>query len=244
MSSPCNISIVIPVFHEEEVINEAVDALHRLTFESRLEIIVVDGDPREQTLVAIGDSRVIKARSEKGRGKQMNAGAMLASGEVLLFLHVDTELPPDGLAQIDRVMRDKDCVGGSFDLGIGSDKLCFRLIERAASLRSRITRMPYGDQGIFLRREFFFDLGGFRELPLMEDVDLMRRVRQSGKKIHIIARKVKTSARRWEKEGVVYCTLRNWMLILLYLLGVSPQRLAQLYPDHEQTQVKVKEKAG
>ena len=232
MNSQCTVSIVIPVFHEEEVINEAVDALHRLTFEGRLEIIVVDGDPGEQTLVAIDDSRVIKARSEKGRGKQMNAGAMLARGEVLLFLHADTELPPDGLTQVCTVMRDRNCVGGSFDLGIGSDRFCFRLIERAASLRSRITRMPYGDQGIFLRRESFFDLGGFRELPLMEDVDLMRRVRQSGKKIHIIARKVKTSARRWEKEGVVYCTFRNWTLILLYLLGVSPQRLGRFYPDH------------
>jgi len=232
MNSPCNISIVIPVFHEEKVINKAVDAMHRLPFEGRLEIIVVDGDPGEQTLIAISDPRVIKARSEKGRGKQMNVGAMLASGEVLLFLHVDTELPPDGLTQIYTVMRDRNCVGGSFDLGIGSDRFCFRLIERAASLRSRITRMPYGDQGIFLRRESFFDLGGFRELPLMEDVDLMRRVRQSGKKIHIIARKVKTSARRWEKEGVVYCTFRNWTLILLYLLGVSPQRLGRFYPDH------------
>jgi rSAM/selenodomain-associated transferase 2 len=232
MSSPCNISIVIPVFHEEKVINKTVDTLRRLTFEGRLEIIVVDGDPGEQTLAAISDSRVIKTRSEKGRGKQMNAGAMLASGEVLLFLHADTELPPDGLTQICTVMRDKNCMGGSFDLGIGSDRFCFRLIERAASLRSRITRMPYGDQGIFLRRESFFNLGGFRELPLMEDVDLMRRVRQSGKKIHIIARKVKTSARRWEKEGVVYCTFRNWLLILLYLLGVSPQRLERFYEDH------------
>jgi rSAM/selenodomain-associated transferase 2 len=229
----CDISIIIPVFHEEEVINEAVDALHRRTLESRLEIIVVDGDPEEQTLKAIRDPRVVKARSERGRGKQMNAGAMLASGEVLLFLHADTELPPDGLSRIGTVMRDKGCMGGSFDLGIGSDKLCFRLIERAASLRSRITRMPYGDQGIFLRRKFFLDLGGFRELPLMEDVDLMRRVRQSGGKIHIIGERVKTSARRWEKEGVVCCTLRNWILVLLYLLGVSPGYLARFYHDHE-----------
>jgi rSAM/selenodomain-associated transferase 2 len=228
----CDISIIIPVFHEEEVINEAVDALHRLTLESRLEIIVVDGDPEEQTLKAIRDSGVIRARSEKGRGKQMNAGAMLASGEVLLFLHADTQLPPDGLTRIGTVMRDKNCMGGSFDLGIDSDKLCFRLIERVASLRSRITRMPYGDQAVFLRKDYFLGLGGFRELPLMEDVELMRRVRHSGGKIHIIGERVKTSARRWEKEGVLCCTLRNWMLILLYLLGVSPEYLARFYHDH------------
>jgi rSAM/selenodomain-associated transferase 2 len=162
----------------------------------------------------------------------MNAGALLAGGEVLLFLHADTELPPDGLTRICSVIRDKGCVGGSFDLGIRSDRLCFRLIESAASLRSRMTRIPYGDQAIFLRRDYFRGLGGFRELPLMEDVDLMRRLRRSGGRIHIIRGKVKTSARRWESEGVLYCTLRNWMLMFLYLLGVSPERLARFYHDH------------
>ena len=227
----CDISVVIPAFHEEDLINKAVDTLYGLAFDGRLEIIVVDGDPEESTLKAIRDPRVVKIPSAKGRGKQMNAGALLADGEILLFLHADTELPQDGLTRIGAVMRERGCVGGSFDLGIGSDRSCFRLIERAANLRSRITRMPYGDQAIFLRREYFLGLGGFRELSLMEDMDLMRRVRQSAGKIHIISDKVKTSARRWESEGVLYCTLRNWMLILLYLLGVSPRRLARFYHD-------------
>jgi rSAM/selenodomain-associated transferase 2 len=228
----CDISIVIPVFHEEEGISEAVDALHGLAFDGRLEIIVVDGDPDENTLKAIRDPRVIKGRSEKGRGRQMNTGARLASGEILLFLHVDTALPPDGLLRIRSVVRDENCVGGSFDLGIGSDNPCFRLIERVACLRSRLTRIPYGDQAIFLRRDFFLDLGGFRELPLMEDVDLMRRIRLSRKKIHMMRDKVITSPRRWERDGLLYCTLRNWALMLLYLLGVSPERLARFYQDH------------
>ncbi len=229
----CDISVVIPVFHEEDLINKAVDTLYGLAFAGRLEIIVADGDPEESTLKAIRDPRTVKIPCEKGRGKQLNTGARLANGDVLLFLHADTELPLDGLTRICAVMREHGCVGGSFDLGIGSDRLCFRLIERAASLRSRITRMPYGDQAIFLRRDYFLGLGGFRELPLMEDVDLMRRVRQSGGKIRIISDKVKTSARRWEREGVLCCTLRNWMLILFYLLGVSPRRLAWFYRDHE-----------
>ena len=227
----CDISVVIPVFHEEDLINNALDTLYGLAFDGRLEIIVADGDPEESTLKAIRDPRVKKIPSEKGRGKQLNTGAHLASGDILLFLHTDTELPPDGLTRMRAVMREHGCVGGSFDLGIGSDRPCFRLIERAASLRSRITRMPYGDQAIFLRRDYFVGLGGFRELPLMEDVDLMRRVRQSGGKIRIISEKVKTSARRWEGEGVLYCTLRNWMLTLLYLFGVSPRRLARFYHD-------------
>jgi rSAM/selenodomain-associated transferase 2 len=234
----CDLSVVMPVFHEEDLINKAVDALLGLPFDGRLEIIVADGDPEASTLKAIRDTRVIKIGSEKGRGKQINTGTRLASGEVLLFLHADTELPPDGLTRIDEVMRDDRCVGGSFDLGIASDRLCFRLIERAACLRSRITRLPYGDQGIFLRRKFFLGLGGFRELPLMEDVDLMRRVRRSGGKIHIIHDKVKTSARRWEKEGVFYCTLRNWTLVLLWLAGVSPERLTRFYQDHDKNRLR------
>jgi rSAM/selenodomain-associated transferase 2 len=227
----CDISVIIPVFHEEDLINETVDNLYGLAFDGRLEIIVADGDTEGSTLKAIRDPRVKKIPSEKGRGKQMNTGAHLASGDVLLFLHADTELPPAGLTRIGAVMGEHDCVGGSFDLGIGSDRPCFRLIERAANLRSRITRMPYGDQAIFLRRDYFLGLGGCRELPLMEDVDLMRRVRQSGGKIRIISDTVKTSARRWEGEGMLYCTLRNWTLMLLWRMGASPERLARFYHD-------------
>ena len=228
---PYDISVIIPVFHEEKVVNRAVRALRKLDLYDQLEIIVVDGDPEEQTLRALEDAHVVQVSSDKGRGKQMNAGAQIAGGDVLLFLHADTELPPDGLARIQSVMSYEGCVGGSFDLGIGSDRLCFRLIECAANFRSRITRVPYGDQAIFLRRDVFLDLGGFHELPLMEDVDLMRRVLRSGARIEIIDEKVKTSPRRWEKEGVLYCTLRNWMLMLLYLLGTSPDRLARFYKN-------------
>ena len=133
----CDISVIIPVFREEGLINETVDALYGLAFDGRLEIIVADGDPEESTLKAIRDPRVRKICSEKGRGKQINTGARLASGEVLLFLHADTELPPDGFTRINTVMREEGCMGGSFELGIASDRRCFRLIEKAASIRSR-----------------------------------------------------------------------------------------------------------
>lgn len=228
----CDISIVIPVFREEELINEAVDALYRLDYDGCLEIIVVDGDQEENTIRAVRDPRVKKVQSEKGRGRQMNAGVGVARGEVLLFLHVDTELPSDGLTRICSAMRDGGYAGGSFDLRIGSRKLRYRLIERVASLRSRLTRMPYGDQAIFVRKDCFLRLGGFQERGIMEDVDLVRRIRKSGGRLHIAHEKVITSARRWEQEGAFYCTLRNWLLLLLYLLGASPERLARLYPDH------------
>jgi hypothetical protein len=120
-------------------------------------------------------------------------------------------------------------VGGAFDLEIKSKKRIFRLIERAASIRSRLTRIPYGDQAIFLKKSFFDQIGGFKDIPIMEDVELMQRVKKAGQKIKFIPRKVWTAARRWEKEGIVYCTLRNWILISLYMFGVSPEKLNKFY---------------
>jgi len=228
---PCDISVIIPVFHEQAVINETLESLLAGRFEGAWEIIVVDGDSERTTLKALRDDRVLKAVSEKGRGKQMNQGALLAGGEIVLFLHADTEIPPDGLARICSAMRQSRYVGGSFDLGIRSHKRRFRLVERVASLRSRITRIPYGDQAIFLRREYFLSIGGFSDIPVMEDVELMRRIKHSGGKICILDERALTSARRWEQEGVLYCTLRNWILVGLYLLGVSPDRLARYYSE-------------
>jgi len=103
------------------------------------------------------------------------------------------------------------------------------VIEKIASIRSRLTRIPYGDQAIFIRRNYFQALGGFKDIPIMEDVELMRRIKRRRGKIMILKDKVKTSPRRWEAEGVVFCTLRNWFLITLYLLGFKPETLARFY---------------
>jgi GT2 family glycosyltransferase len=148
---------------------------------------------------------------------------------VLLFLHADTVLPPAAFERIAEAMRDEGCVGGAFDLRIDSRRTGFRVIEKVASLRSRLTRIPYGDQAIFIRASCFRTLGGFREIPLMEDVDLMRRIKRKGWRIVIFREPVITSARRWEKEGLVFGTLRNWFLMTLYLCGVPPERLARYY---------------
>ena len=126
-------------------------------------------------------------------------------------------------------MEDCSCIAGAFDLAIDSDKPAFRLIEKAASLRSRMTRIPYGDQVIFIRKGEFRELGGFRDIPIMEDVDIMRRIKKRKGRICIIGKAVRTSPRRWEKEGIVYTTLRNWLLITLYLFGVRPEKLVRFY---------------
>jgi rSAM/selenodomain-associated transferase 2 len=222
-------SIIVPVFHEGERINHLLEYLNRLDSEKNLEIIVVDGVQEKDTLMAIHSNHVIKISSEKGRAKQMNAGASVANGEILIFLHVDTELPGQALKKIYSLIDQKAYVGGAFDLGIKSDRFIFKIVSTSASLRSRLSRIPFGDQAIFIRRDYFNQIGGYKEIPLMEEVELMRRIKKSGNKIRIFHDRVMTSPRRWEKEGVIYCTLRNWTLQALYFFGMSPDRLAGFY---------------
>jgi rSAM/selenodomain-associated transferase 2 len=229
-----DLSIIIPVFNETNTINPLLQHLSDFSLAGDFEVIVVDGNPEGNTIRAIDESSlkisVIKMISFRGRGIQMNAGATHADGRVLLFLHADTELNSRAFQRIKSAFQLKrDVVGGAFDLGIDSPKWIFRIIERASSFRSRITRIPYGDQAIFMKSVYFREIGGFSSFPIMEDVELMLRVRKQGGKIHIIPEKVRTSSRRWEKEGVLFCTFRNWSLITLYLCGVSPATLSNHY---------------
>jgi rSAM/selenodomain-associated transferase 2 len=222
-------SVIIPVLNEPLIINQTIEHVCRLGSGFGLEVIVVDGDTQGKTIKKIKDRDVIKSISSKGRGKQMNKGASLAHGDILLFLHTDTELPEAAFTVISSTMDKAQCVAGSFDLGIKSERLIFRLIEQIVHFRTRITGIPYGDQAIFVKREVFNNMKGYREIPLMEDVDLMKRIKKKGSGICIIPLRVKTSPRRWDREGVFYCTLRNRALISLYHLGVDPEKLVKFY---------------
>jgi rSAM/selenodomain-associated transferase 2 len=227
--SSIKFSIIVPVFHEGERINELIECLNQFDTQKNVETIIVDGAVEKDTLAAIHSNNVAKISSETGRAKQMNAGASVAKGEILIFLHADTELPPRALKKVAFLLERGDHVGGAFDLGIKSDEFIFKVIGTLSSLRSRLNRIPFGDQAIFIRREFFKKIGGYKEIPLMEDVELMRRIKKSGNKIRIFHERAMTSPRRWEKEGVIYCTLRNWTLQILYFLGVSPHKLIRFY---------------
>ena len=227
--NPIEFSIIVPAFHEGENIHDLTEGLNRLGSDITREIIVVDGAQEKDTLGAIHNDNVIKISSEKGRAKQMNAGASVARGEILIFLHADTELPIHALKKIHSLLEQKEYVGGAFDLGIKSDKFIFKVIGRLSSWRSRLNRIPFGDQAIFIRREYFDKIGGYKEIPIMEDAELMRRIKKSRNKIWIFYERVMTSPRRWEKEGVICCTLRNWTLQALYLLGISPHKLVMYY---------------
>ena len=226
-------SIIVPVFHEGDRINDLMEHLYQLDTEKTREIIVVDGAQEMDTLRAIDSNHVIKVSSEKGRAKQMNAGASMANGEILIFLHADTELPILSFKKIRAVMEQEGYVAGAFDLGIKSKKLIFKIIAFLASLRSRLNRIPYGDQAIFIRKEYFNKIGGYQEIPLMEDVELMKRIKKSGHKIRIFHDRVRTSPRRWEKEGVIFCIFRNLTLQTLYALGTSPHKLARFYKSDD-----------
>jgi rSAM/selenodomain-associated transferase 2 len=223
------ISVIVPVYREAAVIGTTLDHLFCLPGAADIECIVVDGSPQADTLDAVSHPGVKKVRSPRGRGMQMNRGAALARAPICLFLHADTRLPSTALAGIQRILRGPSLAGGAFDLGIDSPKKAYRLIEGVASLRSRLTRIPYGDQAIFIRKNAFCRLGGYRTIPLMEDVDLMRRLKRAGLRIAILNERVSTSPRRWEKEGALYCTLRNWTLMALYLAGWPVERLAKYY---------------
>jgi rSAM/selenodomain-associated transferase 2 len=229
MHTSPTISVIIPVLNEAEGINGLITHLRDRDAGSSVEIVVVDGDPAGSTIQAVRDAGVVAAKSGQGRALQMNRGAALATGDILLFLHADTFLPQNAFTRILDALQDAEYVAGCFDLGIRSARRIFRITEHYVALRTRMTRIPFGDQALFIRRDYFDRIGGYREIPIMEDVDIMRRIRGRGDIICLIPEKVSTSARRWEREGVVYTTLRNWMLQLLYFLGVPPERLARFY---------------
>ncbi len=241
---PVALSVIIPVFREEARMAALLAHLAELPAPGGAEFLVVDGDPGQRTLAAIprGAARpegaappvLVRLASGQGRARQMNAGASIARADVLLFLHADTRLPGDAFALIHAALADEQICGGAFGLGFGlaGEPVGpgLRCIAWAANLRARLFRAPYGDQAIFLRRDCFEALGGFPDLPLMEDLELMTRLRRAGRKIRLLDARVRTSARRWEREGLLRCTGRNVLLRTLYHLGVGAARLARFYP--------------
>ena len=222
-------SIVIPVLNEADGINSLIEDLLNREDASKSQIIVVDGDPEGTTVKAIINKQVVRLISARGRGCQMNAGVKAAEGGILVFLHADTKLPREAMGKIRSVMEGDGFVGGAFDLHIESDRFFLKCVSTATNWRARLLRIPYGDQAIFIRKNYFDRIGGFKEIPLMEDVELMGRIKKRGDRIFIISEAVGTSARRWEKEGAIFGTSRNLILICLYKFGVSPFILARFY---------------
>lgn len=193
-------------------------------------MIVVDGGSQDGTVALAAEFADKVLCAPKGRGRQMNAGAWAASGDVLLFLHADTILPAGYPRLIARAMSVPDKVWGRFDVELTSRGFLIRLVERLINLRSRVSRIATGDQAIFVRRDVFRRAGGYPDIPLFEDVVLSRTLKRLGKSA-CLRERVATSARRWQKAGVVRTILRMWTLRALFWLGVPPAKLSAFYRD-------------
>jgi len=233
------LSVIVPVLNEAKVIGSLLE--HLLALKGEHEVIVVDGGSDDDTAAIAsryaslprreswgGYVRVIS--SEKGRARQMNAGAREARGEALLFLHADCRLPPEAIPAIEAAVADPACVGGCFSLALDENGLIYRLISWLTSLRMRLTGRMTGDEGIFVRRESFERLGGFRDIPLMEDWDFGSRLRSLGQ-VRQLPLPITASARRWKKWGLWRTFWLMRRLRFLYMLGVPPQELRKLYDD-------------
>ena len=226
--STMRITVVIPVLNEEKSIASTLRVLMLLGPD---ELIIVDGGSTDRTREICESLGVAVISSSRGRAQQMNEGARQATGDVLLFLHADTRLPPSAFADIrGALIQDPRVVGGRFDVSLDGDGWIFRLIGRLIILRSRLTRVATGDQGIFVRRDVFHQLGGYSEIPLLEDVRFSRALKRTGV-VACLRSRVVTSARRWQVEGVGKTILKMWALRALYLLGISPLRLKHYYDD-------------
>ena len=230
------ISVVIPVLDEEHRINDIIQHLRDLDGGKHCQIIVIDGDPDGETIDEIEDMKVVTAIGEAGRAKQMNAGAQLALGDVIIFLHADTELPEQAFEKVTRLMEDEDVVAGAFRLAFDSDSKWMRLIALFSNIRNRFTKTPGGDQAIFVWREYFERTDGFKPMPIMEDLELMRRIKKRRDGIKILKDKVITSSRGYEKNGIIRKAFKNSLLRLLYRLGVSPYRLAEMHQTNSKRQ--------
>ena len=222
-----DISIIIPALNEASNISAT---LATTPGDSTAEVIVVDGGSMDDT-VAVAESFGAKVLlTQAGRARQMNAGATEASGDVLLFLHADTRLPKDFDAYIRDALAEPGAIAGAFRLELDGRQRGLRFIEMMANWRSRRLQMPYGDQAIFIRAEVFHRFGGFPQMPLMEDFEMMRRLRKQGR-IIVAPVPVISSARRWLKLGIFRTTLINQVVIAAYLAGAKPERIVRWY-DH------------
>ncbi len=219
------ISIVIPTLNEAECLPSCLEAAQAC---SPHEIIVADGGSSDATLSIAQKAGCQTVVAPRGRGSQQNAGAANASGDALLFLHADCHLHEQCLIQLAESLVDAKVTAGAFVHRIEAAGWAFRLIERSDSLRARLWKMPYGDQGIFVRHTTFEQIGGFPDVPLMEDVRLMRILRRQGK-FRLLPGPIRTSPRRWQHTGVLRQTAKNWALRMAERLGAEPESLVKYY---------------
>lgn len=219
------ISVVIPTLNEAANIRETV---RRAQNAPNVDVIVVDGGSRDDTTEIAGRLGALVLTAEPPRARQMNVGAAAAGGDILLFLHADTRLPEGYDGQVRRALSRPGAAAGAFALAIDSPLPSLRIMEHVANWRSRCLQKPYGDQALFLAAETFRTIGGYPDLPIMEDFELVRRLKKKGR-IIVLPASVTTSARRWRHFGVWRTWFVNQSAIMAYLLGIAPGTIARFY---------------
>lgn len=223
-----SISIIIPVLEEQENINSCISNLREI-FGSECEIIVSDGNKQGSTIKTVSDPAAVLINAAAGRAAQMNTAAAIATGEILVFLHADTRLSRKALSIIQQTFTLPSVTAGAFALSFDNSHPLLRLTAFVGNIRSRVERVPYGDQAPFIRAKDFHNLGGFPQIPIMEDVEFFQKIKKNRQLIVISRESVVTSSRRYLQTGIVKCFLRNWMLRLLHFSGISSFRLAKMY---------------
>jgi rSAM/selenodomain-associated transferase 2 len=223
-------SVVIPALNEAEVIRRAALSAWGA---GASEVIVADGGSDDQTAVIAAACGCRVTSAPRGRASQQNAGAYLATGDVLVFLHADGALAPQVGRQLDDALSGQRAVWGAFRQSIEAPHWIYRWLETGNAQRAMWLGMPYGDQALFMRRQVYRDLGGFAQVPLMEDVLLSQRLRRRSWPV-LLSGPVYVSPRRWQLAGVMRQTVRNWLLVAAFSCGVSPHRLAAWYRRHDQ----------
>ncbi len=224
METPQKISIIIPILNEAKVLEKTLSQLQPEL--GTHELIVVDGGSTDNS-VRIAEKYGKVVISERGRAKQLNAGAAVATGDILIFLHADIWLEKGALTAVATAIS-VGSVGGGFRQKIDGESVLYRLIEIAGNFRGRHLKVFYGDSGIFLTRMNFEKIGGFPDVPILEEMEFSKCLRRLGKTT-LLTPYIHISSRRWEASGIVRTTLNNWLITLLYFLGVSPEKLARLY---------------
>lgn len=218
------VSIIIPVLNEAKILEQTLSQLHSEL--GHHELIIVDGGSTDDsTHIAEKYGKVLI--SERGRAKQLNAGAAAASGNILIFLHADIWLEPGALAAVETALA-SGYVGGGFRQKIDGKNILYRVIEIAGNIRGKYLKVFYGDSGIFLSRTDFEKIGGFPEIPILEEMEFSTALRRLGKTT-LVTPHIHISDRRWETKGIVRTTINNWLITLLYFLKFSPGQLAKLY---------------
>lgn len=221
---PLLLSVVVPTLNEQSTVGRLLGDLRRLT--APHEVIVVDGGSTDLTADVARAAGARLLLSEPGRGVQLGAGAGAAQSPLLLFIHADVRLDGEALALLEEIAVARPPCAMAFRLRIDATGFSYRLIEWGTNLRSRLLGLPYGDQGLVVRREDYIHAGGYPALPLMEDVALVRQLRRVTH-VHLLDAAVKVSARRWEADGPLRRMLKNWVLMARFLSGTPPERLVQ-----------------